>query len=217
MRDRMTDAEVGLSLDEGWNYLARPVRGEDRPVAAPVAAPFPAPAPKPLKFVRLSKAQAVPRQRTRTRDRRVAIYVLVDPRDAGVRYVGKTRSTLTKRLLRHIEEPTNAMMAAWFRNLASLKLRPHIEALEFVSKAEWQDAERGWIHWFRKHGDLLNIDLGGNHRDGLGRPRGKFVGTYQEARSAAQARPSSLWDRVHRPMGTQGSHATRRYAEGDPG
>lgn len=36
MRDRMTDAEVGQALDEGWNYLARRCRPGEQPALKPL-------------------------------------------------------------------------------------------------------------------------------------------------------------------------------------
>src|SRR5262245_16067922 len=181
------------------------------------------------KFVWLSVALSVPRQQTPSSSRRIKIYVLVDPRDAGIRYVGKTSHTLTARLEWHLRAPTNRAMAWWFEDLRRLGERPHIQVLEFVDQAEWEDAERGWIHWFRQRGQLLNVDPGGNHRDWTGRERGRFVGKYVAPTEAEQPRQKSvgLWERVHRPMlGFAGqrprksaggsARGQRRYITGDP-
>lgn len=161
------------------------------------------------KFVRLSLALDVPRQRSPRRGLKTKIYALVDPRDAGVRYVGKTRKPPLARLEGHLREPTNGAMAKWFGALAAVGLQPHIEVLEHVADAEWEDAERGWIHWFRQRGDLLNVDPGGDHRDRRGRERGIFEGRFAEPKAATRVTPPApsaqggirnLWERTQRPM-----------------
>jgi hypothetical protein len=192
-----------------------------------------------VKFVALATALAAPRQKEPD-GRKVKIYALVDPRDDRVRYVGKTRKTLPARLALHLESPTNRSMAAWFAELARALLAPAPVVLEFVSDDEWQAAERGWIHWFRERGQLLNIDPGGDHRDRTGRARGTFVGTYVPpqpgaGRSGPEAlrpvlRDGSLWDRLRHPMRAPslegkrtrkstggGARGQRRYITGDPG
>jgi hypothetical protein len=103
--------------------------------------------------------------RERTGERR--IYALVDPRDERVRYVGVTRRTLASRVEKHIEKPTNAEMGAWFAELKKAALAP--EPRELERPTAWASAERWWISWFRARGRLLNVDVGGNCRDGRGK------------------------------------------------
>ncbi len=109
-----------------------------------------------------------------------AVYALCDPRDEAVRYVGVTRGDLSKRLQFHVKDPTNAGMAQWLRHLASVKVYPKITALEYVDFRDWEDAERGWIHWFRQRGRLLNVDPGGKYRDKRGRKLPITLGKFQE-------------------------------------
>lgn len=125
-------------------------------------------------FVPLSTALGAPRQKDRGA-RPLVIYALADRRDMLVRYVGVTRAgNLDERLRRHLACPTNGAMGTW---LASAQ--PVMSTLEYVSRAEWEDAERGWIFWFRSRGRLLNCDPGGIYRDGTGRPRGLILGKFQ--------------------------------------
>jgi hypothetical protein len=97
------------------------------------------------------------------------IYALVDPRDERVRYVGVTIRPLFDRLADHIEKPTNREMRRWFADLDAQGSAPSVRLLIGVSDA-WEDAERGWIAWFRARGELLNIDPGGICRDHKGKP-----------------------------------------------
>jgi hypothetical protein len=112
-------------------------------------------------------ALAEPRQCRRTKSDRVAIYAVYDPRDNGVRYVGKTATSIESRLLYHLAQPTNTRMRLWFAALNNLGLRPKIVVLEWVSERGWDAAERGWIYWFTKAGHLLNADVGGRGRGSI--------------------------------------------------
>lgn len=173
-------------------------------------------------FVLLAAALEVPRQRTGSKELRVKIYALFDPRDRRVRYVGRTSRSLAARLALHLEKPTNYSMARWFDELRSAGLCPDVTTLEHVADEEWEAAERGWIAWFRKRGRLLNIDLGGNHRDGMGRPRGEFEGTFLEPQKASKpvvdrrkyVSGGDRWERLLRPMPGHGLHETRKSPGG---
>jgi hypothetical protein len=131
-----------------------------------------------MRFVRLAEAYEVTRQLGMPRTSTV-IYALIDKRDGRVRYVGKTDRPVNDRLAFHLRNPTNRAMAEWFRSLAAEGRKPAIRVLERVSRAEWEDAERGWIQWFRDRGDLLNVDPGGVWRSPSGRALGVRLGEYQ--------------------------------------
>lgn len=134
-----------------------------------------------MSFVPLTHALAQPRQKRRG-GHGPTIYALVDSR-GGVRYVGQTRAPLQARLDRHGAHPTNAAMAGWLA-----QGRPRIAALEQVSDAEWEDAERGWIAWFRQRGELLNVDPGGEYRTNVGAPRRMTFGEFQPPQAAERPR-----------------------------
>lgn len=90
------------------------------------------------------------------------IYVLLDPRDDTVRYIGVTKLDILKRLDSHIEHPSNRFAAEWFESLSSIGMRPNIEPIEIVSDALWEKRERYWIASARQlRATLLNISPGG--------------------------------------------------------
>lgn len=95
----------------------------------------------------------------------ILLYVLVDPRDGTVRYVGKTNYTLKKRLREHRNNPRNNYLACWVRSLKELGLTPIIEEIDRVEDSndkDWQRVERYWISFYRNmHCDLVNLDSGG--------------------------------------------------------
>lgn len=90
------------------------------------------------------------------------IYLLRDPRDNSIRYVGITRMTLRDRLLHHVRiarsgEKTHR--ASWVRHLISFNLIPIIELIEENSNF---DREVYWIKYYRDQGhDLVNTTEGG--------------------------------------------------------
>jgi len=131
-----------------------------------------------VKFVPITEALALPRCKGGNRCV-LSIYALWDPRDGGIRYIGVTNKKLGARLDRHFKSPTNAAMRGWFAELFSAGRGPRIELLEKVPPEEWEDAERGWIHWCRQQGELLNVDRGGMARDSAGRQRPFKAGAYQ--------------------------------------
>lgn len=95
----------------------------------------------------------------------ILLYVLVDPRDGTVRYVGKTKYTLKDRLRRHLTNPRNNHLACWVRSLKELGLTPIIEEIERVEDSndkDWQRLERYWISFYRNmECYLVNLDSGG--------------------------------------------------------
>ena len=172
-----------------------------------------------MSFVAVEHALLVPRN-TVKRKGYLTIYAICG--NGRVRYVGVTRKSLMQRLRRHLEEPTNAAMGAWFKSAyldgVAIKMVP----LEYVSSDEWEDAERGWIHWFRQRGTLLNVDRGGRARDALGRPRqfvpGEYIQPSKKSKSAIRCREGnsgSVWDRARSTVTTQVSQNATKHLVGD--
>lgn len=95
----------------------------------------------------------------------IRIYVLIDPRDMSVRYVGKTCGSLKKRLGQHVRNPRNIYVATWIRSLIALDLMPIIQEIEVIENSndlDWQDRERFWISEYTSRGcSLTNLDSGG--------------------------------------------------------
>jgi hypothetical protein len=105
----------------------------------------------------------------------VYIYGLADPRDHVIRYVGKTSKTLLRRVLGHMEEPTNTRMAEWVSSLIDADVTMEAVALEICSPESWEKAERKWIARLRRVGSLLNVDRGGIRGSKRG-PKGNYRG-----------------------------------------
>lgn len=89
------------------------------------------------------------------------IYILVDPRNDKVRYVGKS-NTPYKRLLTHQCDKRKSHVTAWIKQLAEMGLKPHQEIIDEVKEIEWQFWEMHYISLYRSWGfDLTNHSLGG--------------------------------------------------------
>jgi len=97
------------------------------------------------------------------------IYGLVDPRFGVVRYVGFTSKTLKQRTVRHIQESvaprsSHYRKSRWIVSIMSEGIEPTAVLLEEVPPdADWQEAERRWIKYYRDRGnDLCNHTDGGD-------------------------------------------------------
>lgn len=89
------------------------------------------------------------------------IYVLIDPRDNRVRYVGKSSVGLKRTTQLH-----SAKCGSWQKSLKKSGLQPIVEVVEYCD--DLNEAEVRWISFYRSlHSDILNMTLGG---DGL--PKG---------------------------------------------
>lgn len=92
----------------------------------------------------------------------VHIYVLKDPETLEVRYVGKTKLSLEKRLKCHLNLKTKDYRGCWFQSLKNKELIPSIESIEKVSDETWSEREMYWIQYYKKLGaKLVNGNDGG--------------------------------------------------------
>lgn len=87
----------------------------------------------------------------------VSIYVLVDPRDGEIRYVGWTNKSLKARLRGHLYDAKRESnwRAKWIRRLVALGLRPMIRLVQTVPSSAYAQAECYWIKHFRDTGCRL--------------------------------------------------------------
>ena len=95
------------------------------------------------------------------------IYVLKDPRDNAVRYVGWSYD-VRKRMSAHISSAPRLQShkARWIRILLEKNLYPILEVVEFGT-GSWSDAERKWIAHYRELGvNLTNMTDGGDGTPG---------------------------------------------------
>ena len=94
------------------------------------------------------------------------IYLLRDPRDKSVRYVGRTINP-QRRYSRHLYDGCRGSYVRarwdWITELRSIKLRPEIEIIEALSapipEAAISEREFRWIfHFFQQGANLTNFD-----------------------------------------------------------
>lgn len=89
------------------------------------------------------------------------IYILVDPRDDKVRYIGKSNNP-KKRLEGHLGDKKKTHKCNWIKSLTTLNLRPIIETIDEVLESEWQFWEVHYISLYKSWGfDLTNSTKGG--------------------------------------------------------
>lgn len=94
-----------------------------------------------------------------------AIYVLCDPSDGRVRYVGRTCEP-KRRFNRHCQKThagseDESRRAKWLESLRKRGLKPEMIVIDWDD--DWDVAERFWIKVFRNVGcDLVNGNDGGN-------------------------------------------------------
>ena len=94
------------------------------------------------------------------------IYILVDPRNDLVRYVGKANN-ISQRYRAHKNKARKEQQHKrnWVALLKREGLKPAIEVIDVIQIGEWKFWEKYWISQFRVWGfDLLNYTVGG---DGL--------------------------------------------------
>jgi group I intron endonuclease len=99
------------------------------------------------------------------------IYTLKDPFTQEVRYVGKTKNDLIKRLYEHCTERNlikNSHKNNWIKKLKKQDTRPIIELIELTEN--WKEREAYWIKYFRDKGiNLTNETDGGDGCIGIKR------------------------------------------------
>lgn len=95
----------------------------------------------------------------------VIIYGIYDPDTTGViRYVGKTKKTIKKRLNEHIYLSKNNLkrpLNLWIKKLLNEGRIPEIKEIEVSNDKEWAKREIFWIKQYRKINNLLNLSDGG--------------------------------------------------------
>lgn len=122
---------------------------------------------------------------------RVFIYVLVDPRNDAVRYVGRTIDPKA-RLAEHVRERgTNRRKERWIEQLIGEGLTPLLIVVEECAPEVWRERERFWELAFRQRGHQLT-----NLRDcGDGPVPGASTPEFREKMRArlAEQRAHSDW------------------------
>lgn len=97
-------------------------------------------------------------------NREWVIYVLVDPRDSKVRYVGFTVNAKA-RLRDHCKDSElkrDYYRCRWIKSLKALGLKPVMVIIQHGRGKGWQEAEQKWIAHYRDEGaQLTNRTDGG--------------------------------------------------------
>jgi hypothetical protein len=108
------------------------------------------------------------------------VYVLVDPRDGEIRYVGWTSRTLRQRHLEHMYARSKTHRSHWLSLLKQQGMAPFIRLLQTLPIAEAKKSERYWIDYFRSIGCRLV-----NGTDGGEGSLGRAVSTETRAKISA--------------------------------
>lgn len=93
------------------------------------------------------------------------IYVLRDPRNNKIRYVGKANDT-SVRLRNHVKEARQGKTdhkANWLRQVLSEGFYPVLEVIEVCSVYEWQEREFYWIEEMKRRGCYLTNEKDGGY------------------------------------------------------
>lgn len=94
----------------------------------------------------------------------ITIYGLFQPITGEIKYIGKTKQLLPKRLSAHLCESNKSKTKknTWLQSLKNKRLKPTIEVLDIVPELEWEFWEIYWISQFKTWGfELKNTDEGG--------------------------------------------------------
>jgi group I intron endonuclease len=103
-------------------------------------------------------------------DRVIFIYLLRQPGDLAIRYIGKSAKP-KKRLWEHITEARSGEKchrSNWLRKLLAAGERPILEIIEQATVETWTEREQYWIAFYRAEGcRLVNATDGGEGTLGL--------------------------------------------------
>jgi len=96
----------------------------------------------------------------------ILIYKLIDPKTNQIRYIGKTKKTLRKRLYEHLTKRNltpKTHKNNWIKQLLSEGLKPIIETIEIVTELNWKEREIYHIKKLKSDGiKLTNTTDGGD-------------------------------------------------------
>lgn len=102
------------------------------------------------------------------------IYVLVDPRDLKVRYVGITNQSLKDRLGNHIHDAKchpdwNLHKSRWIMQLLNMNLKPLIRCIHMTAtRQDAENIEASLITKYMNKHNLVNISLGNGEFTSVG-------------------------------------------------
>ena len=92
------------------------------------------------------------------------IYILKDPFNNEVRYVGKSDNP-KERFIEHIKKSkyTKTYKNNWIQNLLKNEKKPILEIIDIININEWSEKEKYWIKYYKDKGcNLTNLTEGGD-------------------------------------------------------
>lgn len=97
----------------------------------------------------------------------IKIYSLIDPIDGLIKYVGKTKGSLKRRLQNHEcsarRSKVRTLNNNWIKGLLVSGLTPSIQLIEEVVEDVWEEREKYWIVEYKQRGFILkNMTIGGD-------------------------------------------------------
>ena len=133
----------------------------------------------------------------------IIIYTLTDPRDGLIKYVGKTKNSLIRRLQCHESDArsrkTRNPNINWIKSLLSDGFHPIIEEIEKVDDAEWEHSEMFWIGQLKAWGfELKNMTIGGD-RGGDWTGKHHSIETKAKIGKANEGSKNGFFGKTHSP------------------
>jgi hypothetical protein len=102
------------------------------------------------------------------------IYALVCPFSKDIKYIGKTKLKLKRRLSMHIRQNSMCKKSIWIKNLISQNTLPKIIEIEKCNNSNWKQREKYYISIYD---NLLNENLGGGGGSNI---KNNYVIMYKE-------------------------------------
>ena len=137
------------------------------------------------------------------------IYALIDPTDNTIRYVGKTKNELYKRLRSHIRSSiknTRTKKEYWINKLLESGIKPLIQLIEECDINKWEDREIYWINFYSKIYNLTNSTEGG---DGIRDAKGEKNSMYGKKHTIKSKELMSI--KAKKRTGNKNSMAKKLY------
>ncbi len=133
------------------------------------------------------------------------IYILRDPENLKIRYVGQTIKTLEYRLNEHIQDSKRHKYhnANWIKSILKRNLKPLIELLEECELDKLNEREIYYIAFLSIDNNLNNIQKGGRegsfikHDEKAKRKISEFMRTYKKSQEHIDKMTLALSKPVH--------------------
>lgn len=121
---------------------------------------------------------------------KIKIYTLQDPITKQIRYIGKTKNTLNKRLISHIFDKANNHKTCWIKSLKLQNLLPIIDLLDEVEEENWEFWEIYYISLFK----TWNFKLTNSTEGGAGMYKYNVTNETKKKLSISNKNRKITWD-----------------------